>query len=52
MITSGIRIGSPAMTTKGFKEEEFIKIGRIISSLIKNEKDVKTLKKEVLLLTK
>jgi glycine hydroxymethyltransferase len=46
-ITSGIRIGSPAMTTMGFKEKEFIKIGNIISSLIKKEKDIKILKEEV-----
>ncbi|MCR4632974.1 MAG: serine hydroxymethyltransferase [Erysipelotrichaceae bacterium] len=29
--TSGIRVGTPAMTTKGFKEEEFKEVGRIIS---------------------
>lgn len=46
-VTSGIRIGSPAMTTKGFKEKEFIKIGNIISSLIKKEKSIDVLKKEV-----
>ena len=27
MKTSGIRLGTPAMTTRGFKEEEFIKVG-------------------------
>lgn len=35
-ITSGIRLGSPAMTTRGFKEEEFIQIGKIIASTLKN----------------
>ncbi len=29
--TSGVRLGTPAMTTRGFKEEEFIEVGRIIS---------------------
>lgn len=29
-ITSGVRFGSPAMTTRGFKEKEFTKIGEII----------------------
>lgn len=29
-ITSGIRIGTPAATTRGFKEEEMVKIGEII----------------------
>jgi len=35
-ITSGIRLGSPAMTTRGLKEEEFIQIGKIIASTLKN----------------
>lgn len=29
-ITSGVRFGSPAMTTRGFKEAEFQKLGQII----------------------
>ncbi len=33
-ITSGIRLGSPAATTRGFKEEEFKFIGEKISILI------------------
>jgi glycine hydroxymethyltransferase len=33
-ITSGIRLGSPAATTRGFKEEEFKFIGEKISTLI------------------
>ena len=28
---SGIRIGTPAMTTKGFKEEDFEEVARIIA---------------------
>ena len=43
------------MTTRGFKEEEFIKVGRIISkclSNIENEEIQKELTKEVLELTK
>ena len=53
--TSGIRLGSPAMTTRGFKEEEFIRIGKIISKALKNYKDEKILeelRKEVLSITK
>ena len=49
-LTSGIRLGTPAMTTKGFKEKEFIKIGKIISKALKNKDDkkvLKELKKEV-----
>lgn len=34
MYTSGIRLGSPAMTTKGFKEEDFIKISYFIHELL------------------
>ena len=36
MVTSGIRIGSPAMTTRGFKEEEFAILGKIICKCLKN----------------
>ena len=35
-ITSGIRLGSPAATTRGFKEEEFKFIGETISTRINN----------------
>ena len=40
-ITSGIRIGSAAMTTKGFKEAEFTEIAKIIISALagKNRKE-------------
>ena len=54
MITSGIRIGTPAMTTRGFKEKEFKKVGEIIVKALKNsqdEKELQELKKEVLDLT-
>lgn len=35
-ITSGIRLGTPAMTTRGLKEEDFKLIGKIIASTLKN----------------
>ena len=35
-ITSGIRIGTPAMTTRGWKEEDFVKCANYIDSIIKN----------------
>lgn len=36
MVTSGLRLGSPAMTTRGLKEEDFRKIGKIIAKALKN----------------
>lgn len=54
-IASGIRLGTPAMTTRGFKEEDFVKVGKIISkslSNIDNEEIQNELRKEVLELTK
>ena len=52
-ITSGIRIGSPAMTTRGLKEEEFKKIGEIIASALQDssEENLKTLKEQILKIT-
>ena len=52
--TSGIRLGTPAMTTRGLKEEEFRKIGNIIALALKNKDDEQLLEKlreEVLQLT-
>ncbi|EJF77548.1 serine hydroxymethyltransferase [Bartonella birtlesii] len=33
-ITSGIRLGSPAATTRGFAEKEFIQVGELISEVL------------------
>lgn len=33
-VTSGLRIGTPAGTTRGFKEAEFIEIGHMIADII------------------
>lgn len=55
MKTSGIRLGTPAMTTRGFKEREFITVAKIISKCLSNlddEKIQKELSKEVIELTK
>ncbi len=49
-ITSGIRIGTPAMTTRGMKEEEMERIAEFINDAI-NGKDKEVLRKEVLKLT-
>ena len=53
--TSGIRLGTPAMTTRGFKEKEFIQVGHIIAKSLKNINNIKIQKelaKEILELTK
>ena len=53
--TSGIRLGSPAMTTRGLKEEDFYTIGKIISSTLKNIDNEEVLEEnrgKVMVLTK
>ncbi|WP_291632845.1 serine hydroxymethyltransferase [Clostridium sp.] len=35
-VTSGIRVGTPAVTTRGFKEEEMKKIAELINETIEN----------------
>ncbi len=35
-ITSGIRLGTPAVTTRGFKEDDMVEVAEIISMVIKN----------------
>lgn len=53
-VTSGLRFGSPAMTTRGFNEDDFKKVGKIISKALKNsnnEQILNELKNEVLDLT-
>ena len=52
--TSGLRLGSAAMTTRGLNEEEFIEIGHIIAKALENrenEEKLEELKAEVLALT-
>jgi glycine hydroxymethyltransferase len=44
-VTSGIRIGTPAVTTRGFEEAEMKEIASIIASLLKNHED-ENVKKE------
>ena len=55
MITSGIRIGTPAMTTRGLMETDFKEIANIIYEALKNKDDKKVLrdlKRRALLITK
>lgn len=38
-VTSGIRLGTAAMTTRGFQEEEFHQVARWITTVLKNPED-------------
>lgn len=50
-VTSGLRIGTAAITSRGMKEEEAKKIIELISRTIDREEDLEVIKKEVLELT-
>ena len=44
-VTSGIRLGSPAMTTRGFAEAEATKVGHLIADVLDNPHDEANLAK-------
>ncbi len=44
-VTSGIRLGSPAMTTRGFKEAEATKVGHLIADVLDNPHDAATIER-------
>ena len=50
-ITSGIRLGTAAMTTRGFGEEEFAQVGRWISEVLVDRRDPEAVRSEVIALT-
>ena len=54
-VTSGIRLGTPAVTTRGFKEEDMIEVAKIIASAIyasDNETALNNLRERALKLCK
>ncbi|HEX2603029.1 MAG TPA: serine hydroxymethyltransferase [Oxalicibacterium sp.] len=44
-VTSGIRLGSPAMTTRGFREAEAAKVGNLIADVLENPNDEATIER-------
>ncbi len=42
---SGVRIGTPALTTRGMKEKEMVKVAQYIDTVLKNKEDEKIIKK-------
>ncbi len=44
-VTSGVRIGSPAMTTRGFKEHEAEKLGHLIADVLDAPQDAAVIKR-------
>src|SRR5439155_21680751 len=43
-VTSGIRLGTPAMTMRGFDEDDFRETGRIIAEALQPEADIDALR--------
>ena len=44
-VTSGIQIGTAALTTRGMREEEMIKIGKVMATVLKSHGDKDVLNK-------
>ena len=51
MVTSGLRIGTPALATRGFGDAEFTEVADIIAAALKPEADVASLRTRVRKLT-
>jgi glycine hydroxymethyltransferase len=39
MVTSGVRVGTPAMTTRGFKEEEARMTANLVADVLEKPRD-------------
>lgn len=46
-VTSGLRLGTPALTSRGFDEAAMIKLGRIIAEALKKRENIESLGAEV-----
>ena len=51
-ITSGLRLGTPAITTRGFGEKDIIKVVELIDKTLRKKDNTKAIKKEVKKLTR
>jgi glycine hydroxymethyltransferase len=51
-VTSGIRLGTPAVTTRGMKEDEMVILADLINDTIEGKVDQKEIYKKVLELCK
>ncbi|THG35920.1 serine hydroxymethyltransferase [Glaciibacter flavus] len=51
MVTSGLRIGTPALATRGFGETEFVEVADVIAETLKPGADVAALRERVQTLT-
>ncbi|MDY3196194.1 MAG: serine hydroxymethyltransferase [Paracholeplasma sp.] len=46
-ITSGIRLGTPAVTSRGLKEEDMVIVANLIDCALRNKDSIENIKKEV-----
>jgi glycine hydroxymethyltransferase len=51
MVTSGLRIGTPALATRGFGDEEFTEVADIIAAALRPDPDLAALRARVTALT-
>ena len=47
MVTSGLRIGTPALATRGFGDEQFEEVADVIANALQPSADIETLRKRV-----
>jgi glycine hydroxymethyltransferase len=47
MVTSGLRIGTPALATRGFGDDEFTEVADIIAAALQPTADIEALRKRV-----